>query len=120
MNLTEQQVQELREKLSEFIEFNKKLSEAGQGWRVDHQMMWIRDNQAQYLLNALDENKALKERVKKLESILLSQPMADESTEQYIKNRLAVRGFTEKTITNNRGMIGAIIDEMELLNTNKS
>lgn len=40
--------------------------------------------------------------------------------EIFIKNQLAVRGFTEKTITNNRGLIGAVIEEMEAYHQSKS
>ena len=37
--------------------------------------------------------------------------------EKEIKSKLLMRGFTQKTLLNNRGLIGAIIDETILLTT---
>ena len=37
--------------------------------------------------------------------------------ENEIKSKLLMRGFTEKQLLNNRGLIGAVIDETTLLQT---
>ena len=39
----------------------------------------------------------------------------DMEMEEQINHRLRLRGFTEKTILNNRGLIGATIDETILI-----
>jgi len=35
--------------------------------------------------------------------------------ENKIKQRLILRGFTEKQLINNRGLIGAVVDEVALI-----
>ena len=37
-----------------------------------------------------------------------------EKVEYYVKHKLRLRGFTEDQIMNNRGLIGAMVDEMLL------
>lgn len=39
--------------------------------------------------------------------------------EEQIKIKLLLRGFSEKTILNNRGLIGAVIEDMIIIMTRK-
>lgn len=39
--------------------------------------------------------------------------------EQQIKTKLLMRGFTNETILNNRGLIGAVIEDMIIIQTKK-
>lgn len=42
-----------------------------------------------------------------------------EEIEKEIRTKLYLRGFSEKQVVNNRGLIGAVIEEMMLLNAIK-